>query len=65
MHIPPPRRRAPLGLGHRPAPRRHRHRDQPRRRQNPAQPRATTRRSRLNVQSAVGRDGKIAAKPYS
>ena len=33
VHLPPSDRRAPVGLGHRPAPRRHRHRHQPRRRQ--------------------------------
>jgi hypothetical protein len=43
---PPSDRHPPLGLGHRPAPRRDRHRDQPQRRPHPAQPR-TTRRSGL------------------
>jgi len=38
--FPPPDRRAPVGLGHHLAPRRHRHRHQPRRHPDPAQPRA-------------------------
>ena len=51
VRVPPPDRRAPMGLDPHPAPRRHDHRGQPRRHPHPAQPRPTQPR-RL---SAAGR----------
>ncbi len=43
VHVPPPHRRAPLGLDPAPARRRHHHRAQPRRPQDPPQPQPPTR----------------------
>jgi hypothetical protein len=51
--VPPPDRRAPLGLGPRPESRRHHHRHQPRRQADLPQPRATRRGLSLDELAAI------------
>src|SRR5262249_48660804 len=55
VHVPPPDRRAPVGLGHHLAPRRHRDSDQPRPHPHPALPRTPLPRRLIRRLADIGR----------